>query len=311
MIDFNIKKLQNLTKELSILYVEDEEKLRDQYTNFFTKIFKRVDTACNGEDGLFKYRDFHEQESKYYDLIISDIMMPKMNGIEMCKNILEENEHQQILIVSAYNDSNKLQSLMELGIHYFIHKPMPLDNMIKVINKICSYIKDQKEHYDNINEMNQNLNRLEKDFKQAVKEKKNFQEDVFGLYSLLENYAITSLTDKDGRILDVNREFEKISGYKKNEIVGEFFDKIRDEDISKKIWESMKKGDICKCEMYSTKKDEEGHFWTDLIVIPMIRNEKIYGYKFIEEDFSEQKRITNLLQDIIHKEEDYLIQYKS
>ena len=295
------KELYNISKDLNILFVEDEEELRNQYTRFFKKIFKRVDTSSNGEDGLFKYRDFYKQEGKYYDLVVSDIMMPKMNGIELSKHILEDNKEQQILIISAYNDSDKLQSLMELGIHYFIHKPMELQNMIIVLNKVCSYIKNQKEYYNNINKMKQTIKTLESEFNEAVKEKKNFQEDIFGLYSLLENYAITSLTDKEGRILDVNSEFEAISGYRRDEIIGEYFDTIRDNDTSKKIWDSIKKGNICRCEMKSIKKGE-GHFWTDLIVIPMIKNEEVYGFKFIEEDISEQKKLDTIVEEIFNEE---------
>ncbi|MCK5109951.1 MAG: response regulator [Arcobacteraceae bacterium] len=302
-----LKKLYDISKDLNILFVEDEVKLRDQYAKFLKNIFKTVDTASNGEEGLTKYRNFHEQKGKYYDLVISDIMMPKMNGIELSKNILKDNEEQQILIVSAYNDSNKLQSLMDLGIHFFIHKPMTLDNMTLVLSKVCSYINHQKEYYLNANNMKQTIDTLKNDFNQAVKEKKDFQDDVFGLYSLLEHYAITSLTDKEGRILDVNSDFEEISGYCSTEITGEYFDIVRDDDTCKDIRNSMKRGAIYRSETKNIKKCErkgacDEYFWTDLIVIPMIKNNEIYGFKFIEEDISEQKKAYAIFDDIFTEE---------
>ena len=293
------KKLYSISKNLNILYVEDEEKVRERYSHFFEKIFDRVDLACDGEDGLIKYRNFYEQESKYYDLVISDIAMPKMDGIELSKNILNEHKEQQILIISAYNDSDKLQSLMDLGIHYFMQKPMEFEKIIAVLERACSYIVHQKAHNENTIKMEQTINTLKEKLDKAVEGKNNFEEDVFDIFSLIEDYPITSLTDSNGIIMDVNDEFLRISGYQKNELLGESFDKIRDKNTSKKILGCMKMNNICRYEIKNIKKgSEEECFWTALIVLPMVKNGTIYGFKLIEENISEQKSIDSIVYDI-------------
>ena len=294
-----LKKLYSISKNLNILYVEDEEEVRDRYYSFFKKIFNRVDIACDGEDGLIKYRNFHEQESKYYDLVISDILMPKMDGIELSKSILNEYSEQQILIISAYNDSDKLQSLMDLGIHYFMQKPMKLGKIISVLERACSYIIHQNTHNKSTIKMEQTIHTLKEKLDKAVEDKNNFEEDVFDIFSLIEDYPITSLTDSNGIIMDVNDEFLRISGYQKNELLGESFDKIRDKDTSKKILACMKMNNICRYEIRNIKKgSEDEYFWTALIVFPMLKNGTTYGFKLVEENISEQKSIDTIVYDI-------------
>jgi len=70
-----LKRLYSISKNLNILYVEDDEKVRNQYSNFFLKLFKTIQTATDGEDGLNKYNEFYDKTNNHYDLVISDIMM--------------------------------------------------------------------------------------------------------------------------------------------------------------------------------------------------------------------------------------------
>ncbi len=295
-----LKRLYNISKNLNVLYVEDEENVREQYSNFFVKIFKNVDTAVDGEDGLNKYNDFYKIRSRYYDLVISDIMMPKMTGIELTQNLLKIEKDQQILIISAYNDSDKLQRLMDMGIHNFIHKPMKFKNIIQVLEKVCTFINHQQEDKNRISKMAATIAKLENEFTQAVKEKKNFQEDVINLYSLSDSYAITSFTNAQGIIIEVNSEFLSISGYTRDDIIGEHFEIFRDEDTCKEIMQSMEKGIIHKCEIKNKKHSfTEEYYWTALVVIPMIKNDEIYGYKFVEENITEQRKVGSILNDIL------------
>jgi PAS domain S-box-containing protein len=295
----DIKSLYEVTKNLSVLYVEDDPYVLEQYTRFFRKFFNHVNTAVDGKEALDKYDQYKKENNKNYDLIISDITMPNMTGIELSENILKKEPTQQILIVSAHNESSYLQSLMDLGVHNFIHKPMSMDSMIKVLDKICTYINKQKVNKEKVERLENTIKKLKEDYENSIKDKLTYEEDMFGLYSLLETYEITSLIDKDGEIIETNTKFESISGYKKQELLGMNFDFFRDEEQSKQIWDAIKNSNIFRGEIKNHKKDSDEEYWTDVILVPMVRDGHIFGYKIIEEDITEDKKVDTLLHDII------------
>jgi len=135
----DIKELEKETRKLSILYVEDETDVRKETSVLFSDLFYSITSCKNGFEGLNLYNQ------KDYDIVISDINMPKLNGIKMCQEMLKINPKQQIIITSAYNDSENLQQLMDIGISNFIHKPMNLDKFISITNKVVNDIKEFKE----------------------------------------------------------------------------------------------------------------------------------------------------------------------
>ena len=91
----NIIDLKKLASDLTILYVEDDERLQNEVAAYLRKLFKSVDTSNDGLQGLEKYNSFK------YDLVITDINMPYMNGLEMATQIKEINPNQNLLIVSG------------------------------------------------------------------------------------------------------------------------------------------------------------------------------------------------------------------
>lgn len=129
MID--LKKLKEFTKDMSVLYVEDDKTIRAEIQQYLEKFFPTVELADNGEEGLALYT-----QGKY-DLVFSDINMPKMNGIEMAKAILEQNPDQAIIINSAYNEVEYLQELFDAGIEYYVLKPVNMKQLNKIIFKIA------------------------------------------------------------------------------------------------------------------------------------------------------------------------------
>ena len=129
-----MKELKELTQNLHILYVEDEKESREQISAIFNLIFASVDTAFDGEDALEKYK------LKTYDIIISDINMPRMNGFELIKEIKVQNPLQNVIIISAHNDSDYLLEAIEMGIDSFIIKPIRMEQLISVLNKVAHLI---------------------------------------------------------------------------------------------------------------------------------------------------------------------------
>ncbi|MEA3331685.1 MAG: EAL domain-containing protein, partial [Campylobacterota bacterium] len=104
--------------------------------------FEHVSVAVDGVDGWEK---FQENE---YDLVISDINMPRMNGIEMIKKIREVNSDLSILILSAYNESGYFIDTIRIGIDGYLLKPIEFEQFVDVLCKSIEKIELKKDNYE-------------------------------------------------------------------------------------------------------------------------------------------------------------------
>ncbi len=134
----NFKLLKQVSQNLSLLYVEDDELLRDKTATIFQNLFKLVGVAEDGKDGLNQYKNYYKNSSKYYDIVVTDIQMPLLDGIGLAKEIMAINKNQKVLIVSAYNDKEYLIELINLGIEGFMQKPLSSENLLKTLYDTCS-----------------------------------------------------------------------------------------------------------------------------------------------------------------------------
>jgi len=131
----DIKMLKERTKGLSLLYVEDNEQLKNVKLEMFNEIFHRVVCAKNGYEGLMKYQD------ENFDLVITDINMPVMDGLEMVEKIQKINPAQSVIVLSAYAEIEYLTKLSKLNIACFFTKPV---DMKKLLQKIWESASDKK-----------------------------------------------------------------------------------------------------------------------------------------------------------------------
>jgi len=155
-----INDLHKYSDRLNVLYVEDDENLRAETATLFKMFFKKLDTA---EDGL---RGLEAFNNDFYDLVISDVNMPNMNGIEMCKKIKEINPEQKTVIISAHDESNILMDLIRTGANGFILKPMQLDGLIDALYPVCRDAYTQIINIELIDELNAKNTQLEKQNKE-------------------------------------------------------------------------------------------------------------------------------------------------
>ena len=145
----NFKDIIDLTKQFNILYAEDDELLREKSIMMFSHLFNNIDACENGEEAFELYKkSLHDNTP--YDLVITDINMPKMDGIKLSKLVRELKSSQKILIVSAYNDSDKLEKIIDLGITNYIHKPYKIDKLLEAIKKVSLQIEENKHHQKQI-----------------------------------------------------------------------------------------------------------------------------------------------------------------
>jgi len=128
------KTLYKLTKAMTVLLVEDNPSLRNEMSEILEDLVKSVTSAEDGKEALSFYKDA-QSKGKSYDLIISDIQMPNMNGVEFAKKVREIDENQTIVILSAYTDKEYLLELINIGILKFITKPVAYDELLAVLYK--------------------------------------------------------------------------------------------------------------------------------------------------------------------------------
>lgn len=180
----DIIKLRELSKEFKILYVEDEDDLRVGVVNYLKKIFKNVSCAKDGLEGLQLYK------KETPDIVITDIHMPNLNGIDMAKKIKELNKKQEIIIISAYTESKYFLDSIKIGVSGYIIKPINFDQMNEELYKTVYKLKKFQE-----NELyNNNLENL---IDQRTKEKQNLQSQIINNYQQTLSAFIDMVEKRD------------------------------------------------------------------------------------------------------------------
>jgi len=165
-----IQELLEQDSKLSILYVEDNEFVRESTMDLLDIYFESVDIAFDGVDGLEKYKAYYEEHGEFYDIILTDINMPRMNGIEMIENIHQFNDRQNIIVLSAHNEPENLLKLIDLEITNFILKPIDIDRFQKVFSHVIEIIQQKRQ----FKMMNENLTISKQMAEQASQLKSQF-----------------------------------------------------------------------------------------------------------------------------------------
>lgn len=157
-MEINISKLKTYAENISVLYVEDDEIIQEEIARILSRFFPKVELSQNGEDGLYSYNE------SPYDLVISDINMPIMNGIDMIKELNQYEKPPVILVTSAYNNTDYLMQLINLNITQFVMKPFNAKDFIIGLYDIVEKIFLKKEYalmQEKIRLSNQSLEQMQ------------------------------------------------------------------------------------------------------------------------------------------------------
>ena len=267
--------LQKISKHLSVLYVEDDKDLSNRIKRFLIKIFKNVDIAIDGQDGLNLYKKKYEETKKYYDIVISDIYMPNLNGIDMSRDILDINKDQKIVIISAYEEKKYLLDIISLGIDTFIQKPFDMQQLIGTLYKVCMA----------------------------------FQSDNLQYFKALTEASIVLKMDTNGVITYVNDKFCDVTGYTREDIIGNTYRKFKHPDTPEEVytqrWDIINSGEIWNDRITSINKDGSD-FISNVTIIPLMDN-----YGEIKEFMDIRNDVTKLVKikrQLIAKEQEQLRQ---
>ncbi len=122
-----LDKQKLVLKNSSILLAEDEENLRNSFKKVLLLYVKEVFTASNGEEAFELYQNHRP------DIIITDVKMPKLNGLELIKKIRKENQETPIIVTSAYTDKDLLLESIKLSLVDYLVKPIKEKDLIALL----------------------------------------------------------------------------------------------------------------------------------------------------------------------------------
>ncbi|NQY94612.1 MAG: response regulator [Campylobacteraceae bacterium] len=186
---------QNFLKTLNVLYVEDSKTIREQFTGILNKLFDNVVIARNGREAIDKFTT-NQDEDFDINIVISDINMPFMDGMELLELIREIDSDIPFILTTAHTESDFLINAIRFKATDYLVKPVNIKDLIQKAQTVC-----QERYHDNI--------------------KKQTQEELQQITNVINEVALVSKTDLRGTITYANKLFCRVSGYKKNEIIGQ------------------------------------------------------------------------------------------
>ena len=124
--------------DLTLLYVEDDRSLREQFERILRPQFKRLYVAGDGARALELYEQHHPE------IMLVDINLPKIDGLEVIERIRCNDEETAIVVLSAYSDQEKLLRAIKLGLSEYLVKPVPYKKLTACLDEIASKFGAQK-----------------------------------------------------------------------------------------------------------------------------------------------------------------------
>jgi len=253
---------KEILNNLVILYIEDENDIREFTFKTLSSIVKKVFVSQNGADALDIYKN-----NKDINLVLTDINIPKIGGLEVCEKIREEDSSIPLLITSAHSDHYFLKKAIDLNVSSYVLKPVDLyqlvQNMIRASEPLFlkkelesvnveleNKIQDEKKEIKNILDTQKNMIILIEDEK-IIEVNKSFQE-------------FFSIENQDKFIL----EFDTLHKLFSSE---DFFEPFLSLSQTKDIEKLKKLNDLNKIIKVKNNEDNEISF---LINIDKIENEK-------------------------------------
>jgi len=151
-----VDKYKVILKNSSLLLAEDEQNLRESFTKVLLLYVGKVYTAADGEEAFVLYKEKHP------DILITDVKMPKLNGVDLIKRIRKENQEIPIIVTSAYTDKDFLLESIKLSLIEYTVKPIRQSELIRLLEESAAVLLekiktvmciDEHHAYDYTNKM--------------------------------------------------------------------------------------------------------------------------------------------------------------
>ncbi len=263
-----------INEQIKVLYVEDKEDVLLSTKELLSNFFEHLDTATDGFEGLEKFKQ------NPYDIIITDINLPKMDGLEMAKKIKEIDKKIPIIVITAFTKMEYLLESIKIGVYGYILKPIDMNQLLETLNRVVEKVALRRERDRAVALLEQ--------YKKIID----------------EGFTVTK-TDPAGVITYANDKFCKISGYSHDELIGKPHNIVRHPDMPKKafkeLWDTIKAGKIWRGVVKNRTKDGKS-FYVKATIAPIFdENGKIREYIAVRENITDIVNPKKLIQDKINE----------
>lgn len=254
---------KNLLKRLTLLYVEDDDIIRNELSQLLANFFSQVLVAKDGKEGL---RTFLENQDTI-DIVLTDINMPLYNGIEMVKKIRNIDSKISVIFATAYSDNEFLLDAIKLRVQEYIIKPIDIRKLLSFLNDIASNLYQEFL------------------LKQQQYELTKYKE-------ILDSNNIVIKTDARLNITYVNQLFCDISGYSDSELIGKEFKSLKFPDVSNDIYTDLYAKVLNNKPWHGNLKNikkDKTHYTCDAHVFPTLgENGEMNGAISIQKDITKE-----------------------
>ena len=235
---------KNLLKRLTLLYVEDDDVIRTELSQLLANFFSKVLVSKDGKEGLRTYLENQD----HIDIILTDVNMPALSGIEMIKKIRGVNKKVPVIFATAHSDNEFLAEAIKLRVQEYIVKPIDVRNLLSLMDDIASSLYQEF----------------------LLKQQ---QEELTKYKEILDSNNIVIKTDTRLFITYVNQLFCDISGFDKDELIGKEFKSLKFTDVSNDIYTNLYANVLnnkpWQGHLKNLKKDKTS-YTTDAYVIPTL-----------------------------------------
>ncbi len=148
----------SILKNVTILYAEDEKDLREVTHQILKGFTKKQYVAENGQEGLELFKKYENE----IDLIITDVNMPILNGLDMIKEIKKINLNIPIIVATAFSNKEYLLEAIDIGVDKYVLKPIDIAKLLQVMSQSLIYHELKELYTDKLTNL-PNRNKLKKD----------------------------------------------------------------------------------------------------------------------------------------------------